>query len=269
MNRIELEKQIAEKRSCLCVGLDSDFRKLPVHFPSNAKGVLEFNKEIISATRDLCVAYKLNTAFYEVMGAEGWTVMHETIKAIGPDHLIIADAKRGDIGNTAEQYAKTFFDHLQADAITLSPYMGGDTLEAFVSYTNKWSIVLALTSNPGARDLQWLPTNGQFVYQHVINLVKKLGTPDNSMFVVGGTRPEDLEAMRADCPEHFFLVPGVGKQGGTVSSVMKAGKINSKSCGLLINSSRSIIFASSKRDFAEAARASAKDMTTQMAEFIS
>jgi len=269
MTRFELEKQIAEKRSCLCVGLDSDFNKLPSHFSSDAKGVLDFNKEIISATRDLCVSYKLNTAFYEVMGAEGWTVLKETIKYIGPNHLIIADAKRGDIGNTAVQYAKTFFDQLQADAITLSPYMGGDTLKAFMSYGNKWSIVLALTSNSGSKDLQWLPTKGGFVYQHVVELVKNLGTAENTMFVVGATQPDDLRAMRADCPNHFFLVPGVGKQGGTVSEVMKAGRIDSKSCGLLINSSRSIIFASSETDFAEAARSAAKDLTLQMAEFIS
>ncbi len=268
MNRLQLEKQIAEKRSCLCVGLDSDFNKLPGHLSSDAKGVLDFNKSIISATRDLCVAYKLNTAFYEVMGADGWSVMKETINYIGPNHLIIADAKRGDIGNTAVQYAKTFFEHLQADAITLSPYMGGDTLQAFLSYENKWSIVLALTSNSGSKDLQWLPANGRFVYQHVVELVKNMGTTENSMFVVGGTRPEELRAMREDCPNHFFLVPGVGKQGGTVSAVMEAGRIDAKTCGLLINSSRSIIFASSKPDFAEAARSAAKEMTLQMAEFI-
>lgn len=268
MNRKTLEHQIISKRSCLCVGLDSDYTKLPDNFSPDSSGVLSFNKQIIDATRSLCVAYKLNSAFYEVLGPEGWSVMKDTIRYIGSDHLIIADAKRGDIGNTAVQYAITFFKHLGADAITLSPYMGGDTLQPFLNYDNKWSIVLALTSNKGAKDLQWQKGNGKHLFERVVDVVKDIGNPENSMFVVGGTRDDDLRAMRSICPDHFFLVPGVGKQGGTVSSVMSAASDRTKSKGLLINSSRSIIFASSGTDFAEAAHGSARALQEQMAEFI-
>ncbi|SRR6056297_382921 len=268
MNRKDLEQHIINRVSCLCIGLDSDFTKIPDHLTADHTGVLQFNKEIIDATRELCVAYKLNSAFYEVLGPEGWSVMKETIEYIGSEHFIIADAKRGDIGNTAIQYAITFFDHLGADAITLSPYMGGDSLSPFLAYDDKWSIILALTSNPGSSDFQWQQSNGKYLYEHVTETVKEIGSPENTMFVVGGTRKEDLEAMRAICPKHFFLVPGVGKQGGTVASVMQAGSDQSNSYGLLINSSRSIIFSSSGKDFAEAAKASAKELQLQMSEFI-
>ena len=269
MNRGELEEQIVLKRSCLCVGLDSELKKIPRHLPSGPKGVLAFNKSIIDATRDICVSYKINTAFYEVLGADGWSVMRKTIEYIGSKHFIIADAKRGDIGNTAEQYVNAFYDQLGADAITLSPYMGSDSLIPFLSVQEKWGIVLALTSNPGSKDLQWQNSDGKYLFEHVVDLVLEHGTPENSMFVVGGTRTNDLEVMRAACPNHFFLVPGVGKQGGTVADVIKAGASKTKGMGLLINSSRSIIFASSEKNYADAARQSAKNLQAQMVRFIS
>ncbi len=269
MTRSELIRLVRERQSCLCVGLDSDLNKIPSLFPKSAKGVFAFNKMIIDSTRNYCVAYKLNTAFYEVLGADGWSVLKETIEYIGEDHLVIADAKRGDIGNTANQYARAFFDHLNADAITLNPYMGAETIEPFLQYENKWSIILALTSNSGAKDFQWVSENGEFLFQKVVNKIKHLSTAENCMFVVGGTRPNDLKAMRALCPDHFFLVPGVGKQGGTVSSVMKAGQIhNDNGIGLLINSSRSIIFASREKNFARDAEKAASELQMEMAKFI-
>jgi len=268
MNRSELEGLIKDKKSCLCVGLDSDYSKLPSFFPPTAEGVMAFNEDIIKVTKKHCVAYKLNTAFYEVLGAEGWAVLEETIGLIGSEHFVIADAKRGDIGNTAKKYAETFFVGLQADAITLSPYMGGDTLLPFLNYSDKWSIVLALTSNPGAKDIQWLSTPKGNVYKEVVAIAKRHANPENCMFVVGGTRPEDLKSMRDLCPDYFFLVPGVGKQGGTVASVMQAGKRSSGECGLLINSSRSIIFASKNKDYAKAAEKEAQKLSLEMREYL-
>lgn len=263
----QLSKLIQHKQSCLCVGLDSDIDQLPQGVPSNPQGVLHFNRKIIQSTREFCVAYKLNTAFYECMGAEGWDVMQSTIEFIGEDHLVIADAKRGDIGNTAKMYASAFFDRLQADAITLNPYMGSDTIKPFLEYPGKWGIVLALTSNASGKQLQQLKVNGKSVFQHVVDMALQVGDAENVMFVVGGTRPSDLREMREYCPDCFFLVPGVGKQGGTVAEVMKAGQ-QKNGAGLLINSSRGIIFSSSGADYAESAAREAKNMQRQMAEFI-
>jgi orotidine-5'-phosphate decarboxylase len=269
MTRAELVKQIRDKQSCLCVGLDSELDKIPSIFPKSSKGLFAFNKKIIDVTRDYCVAYKLNTAFYEVLGADGWAVLKETIEYIGNGHFVIADAKRGDIGNTAKQYAKAFFDHLNADAITLNPYMGSETILPFLKYENKWSIILALTSNSGARDFQWLSENSDFLFKKVVDKMKLYSSSDNCMFVVGGTRPDDLKIMRKLCPNHFFLVPGVGKQGGTVSSVMNAGRIKDDSAaGLIINSSRSILFASQGKNFAIDAAKAASKLQKEMAKFI-
>jgi orotidine-5'-phosphate decarboxylase len=263
MKRTKLVSLIRERKSCLCVGLDSDPDRIPEHLDDD---VLQFNKDIIDATRSLCVAYKLNTAFYEAMGSEGWDIMYETISYIGEDHLIIADAKRGDIGNTARQYAKAFFDQLGADAITLSPYMGRDTLQPFLDYNNKWSILLACTSNDGAKDFQKLQANGKYLYEEVVLQASRWGSPEQLMFVAGATQVKELEKIRTLVPNHFLLVPGVGSQGGTVEDVMAAAATDE--CGLLINASRSIIFAGEHLDFAEKAAEAAADLQGQMAAFI-
>jgi orotidine-5'-phosphate decarboxylase len=201
------------------------------------------------------------------MGAEGWDVMESTIEFIGKEHLVIADAKRGDIGNTAMMYARAFFNRLKADAITLNPYMGSDTIKPFLEYPEKWGIVLALTSNATGKQLQQLKSNGKSVFQYVVDISLEVGHPGNVMFVVGGTRPEDLREMREYCPDCFFLVPGVGKQGGSVDEVMKAGQ-QEGGTGLLINSSRGIIFSSPEPDYAESAAREAKNMQNQMRQFI-
>jgi len=244
------------------VGLDTDPAKMP-----KGLDVLSFNKAIIDATREYCVAYKPNLAFYEVLGPKGWEILAETVEYIGKEHFTIADAKRGDIGNTSGYYAKTFFDSYGFDSVTVAPYMGKDSVDPFLNHSNKWAIVLALTSNAGAFDFETLNADGKPVYHHVLEKTCTWGTTENTMFVVGATRAEMLAEVRQIVPQHFLLVPGVGAQGGSLEEVMKYG-VNDD-IGLLINASRSILYASNGGDFAMAASAEAKKMQQQMAAFIS
>jgi orotidine-5'-phosphate decarboxylase len=266
MNRQQLIRHIFEKRSYLCVGLDSDIEKLPVGLPRNAEGVLAFNKAIIDATRSYCVAYKINTAFYESLGAAGWSVLEQTAAYIGNEHFIIADAKRGDIGNTADQYAKAFFKALCFDAITVAPYMGADSVIPFLQHPGKWAIVLGLTSNPGAADFELQPCGDQLLYEKVMQRVASWGSPENLMFVVGATQAAVMASIRKSYPDHFFLVPGVGAQGGSLEEVSR--NALSPEVGLLVNVSRAIIFASPNSDFAEKAAAEALRYQQQMAALL-
>jgi len=262
MDRKTLVNHIRNRKSCLCVGLDTDPAKMP-----KGLDVLSFNKAIIDATREYCVAYKPNLAFYEVLGPKGWEILAETVEYIGKEHFTIADAKRGDIGNTSGYYAKTFFDSYGFDSVTVAPYMGKDSVDPFLNHSNKWAIVLALTSNAGAFDFETLNADGKPVYHHVLEKTCTWGTTENTMFVVGATRAEMLAEVRQIVPQHFLLVPGVGAQGGSLEEVMKYG-VNDD-IGLLINASRSILYASNGGDFAMAASAEAKKMQQQMAAFIS
>lgn len=256
MSRNKLIADIHEKRTCLCVGLDTDLAKIPTHLKGRPEAILEFNKSIIDATADCCVAYKINTAFYECLGAKGWDLMEATLAYIPKNIFTIADAKRGDIGNTSTMYAKAFFETLSFDAITVSPYMGSDSVKPFLEYKNKTTIVLALTSNAGSIDFEQLKTGDEFVYEKVLKTSKEWGTPDNMMYVVGATKASSLAQIRAIVPEHFLLIPGVGAQGGDIDEVLKYGGIPGQT-GLLVNSSRQILYASSGEDFAEKARAEA------------
>src|SRR5947207_401345 len=240
MTRQQLVEQIFQKQSYLCVGLDSDIEKIPKHLLSHPDPVFEFNKQIIDATKDLCVAYKINTAFYEAMGVKGWETLEKTANYIPKEHFKIADAKRGDIGNTSSQYAKTFFEVLPFDAVTVAPYMGEDSVRPFLEYADKWTIVLGLTSNAGSNDFQQLTfannNTEKKLYERVFTTVSSWGTPSNLMFVVGATRASDLAHIRTIIPDHFLLVPGVGAQGGSLEEVSKYGF--NKDCGLLVNASR-------------------------------
>ncbi len=263
MTKKELVDSIKAKQSYLCVGLDTDVDKLPKGFPKTAQGVIDFNKVIIDATAEYCVSYKINTAFYESLGVKGWQAMEETLAHIPSTHFTIADAKRGDIGNTSAQYAKTFFEVLPFDAITVAPYMGKDSIDPFLGYTNKCTIVLGLTSNIGSQNFeQQKLASGQFLYESVLEQVASWGTADQIMFVVGATKAKELESIRKIIPAHFILVPGVGAQGGSLEEVTKYGK--NKEIGLLVNASRAIIFASSENDFAEKAAMSAKQYAQEM-----
>ena len=269
MNRKELIKTIFNKRSFLCVGLDTERSKLPLHLREQPDGILAFNKAIIDATRDLCVAYKPNLAFYEVLGAEGWQILKETVQYIGKDHLIIADAKRGDIGNTSRMYAEAFFHQLGCSAVTIAPYMGEDSVKPFLGFEDHWAIVLALTSNIGSTDFQTTvqdDTTGLRLFEKVIAKANTWGTPENLMYVVGATHPELFAEVRALAPDHFLLVPGVGAQGGDLASVCHYSMNND--CGLLINASRSIIYASDRANFAEKAREEAYRMQQEMATLL-
>ncbi len=258
MNRQELVENIQRKKSFLCVGLDTDITKIPeVLFDSCDDPMFVFNKRIIDATADLCVAYKPNLAFYESLGLEGWDVLERTIDYIRtnyPDQFIIADAKRGDIGNTSAMYARTFFGTMDFDAVTVAPYMGEDSVTPFLTYENKWVILLALTSNKGAFDFQFLQDKetNERLFEKILHTSAQWGNTDNMMYVVGATKAEMLKDIRAIIPNHFLLVPGVGAQGGSLQEVAKYG-MNAE-CGLLVNSSRQILYASSGEDFAEAAR---------------
>jgi orotidine-5'-phosphate decarboxylase len=262
MTSSELNLEIRKKKSFLCVGLDIDLSRIPAHLHKEAHPVFSFNRAIIDATADLAIAYKPNLAFYESMGTDGMNQLEMTVDYIrskDPNLFIIADAKRGDIGNTAEHYAKAFFFHYDFDAITLSPYMGKDSIEPFLQFPGKWAIVLALTSNPGASDFQLLDVNqDQPLYEHVLMQAITWGTTDNLMFVVGATRPEYFRSIRRIAPEHFLLVPGVGAQGGSLEMVIENGK--SPKGGLLINNSRGILYAGSGKDYAEKAREAAERM---------
>ncbi len=266
MNRAKLIDQINAKRSFLCVGLDTDLSKIPAHLLNESDPVFSFNQAIIDATRDLCVSYKINTAFYEALGELGWVSMRKTLAYIGNDHLVIADAKRGDIGNTSAQYARAFFDTLPFDAITVSPYMGSDSVKPFLDWPNKWTIVLGLTSNAGAADFELQPAGNQLLYEQVMQTAAAWGTPDNMMFVVGATRADAFLNVRRLLPDHFLLVPGVGAQGGTLSEVYRYGSI--KGVGLLVNLSRNIIYASSRTDFSARARKVASECQKEMAALI-
>lgn len=263
MNRNQLFSQIISKRSYLCVGLDTDPEKIPTHLKHTVDPVFEFNKIIIEATSDLCVAYKPNLAFYEARGEAGWISLRKTIAAIPEDCFVIADAKRGDIGNTSALYAKAFFDDLGCDAITVAPYMGEDSVAPFLSYPEKWVILLALTSNKGALDFQVLSVEGDIpLYEKVMRSAMTWAGSNQLMFVCGATRAEQFIHLRSIAPDYFFLVPGVGAQGGDLAAISRAG-MNTE-CGLLVNSSRQIIYASSGSDFAEAARSEAMKLRNEM-----
>ena len=273
MTRKQLIQQIQLKKSYLCVGLDTDITKIPKHLQSHPDAVFEFNKQIIDATQDLCVAYKINTAFYEALGVKGWEAMEKTVNYISKDHFIIADAKRGDIGNTSSQYAKAFFETLKFDAITIAPYMGEDSIRPFLEYENKWAIVLGLTSNKGAADFEMLRVidvdinhSVQLLYEKVLNTVSKWGNTDNLMFVTGATQAGELTNIRKIIPDHFLLVPGVGFQGGSLSEVSQFGM--NKDCGLLVNASRAIIYAGKDENFAIEARAIALQYQAEMSELL-
>jgi orotidine-5'-phosphate decarboxylase len=272
MNRSQLIQQIQEKRSYLCVGLDTDREKIPVHLKGNANAIFQFNKAIVDATKEYCVAYKINTAFYEAQGTKGWEAMEKTVNYIPSTHLKIADAKRGDIGNTSAQYAKAFFETLNFDAITVTPYMGEDSVRPFLEYENKWTIVLALTSNKGARDFELQKAGDEYLYEKILRTVSKWGTPENLMFVVGATQASALENIRKIVPDNFLLIPGVGAQGGSLKDVSKYGLIKNTSinaqCGLLVNASRAVIYASQKKNFAEEARKVAQDYQTEMCDYL-
>lgn len=252
MNKHELLQQIKQKRSYLCVGLDTDIEKIPAHLKSYTDPVFEFNKQIIDATRDLCIAYKPNIAFYEALGSNGWRSLEKTVSYIGEEHFTIADAKRGDIGNTSSKYAEAFFKTMHFDAITVAPYMGEDSVTPFLKFENKWVILLALTSNSGSKDFQLMQENNERLFEKVIRTAKQWGTENNIMFVIGGTHPEQFADIRKLAPEYFFLVPGVGAQGGDLNAISKNGM--NKECGLIVNSTRDIIYASAGEDFALAAR---------------
>ncbi|RTL59899.1 MAG: orotidine-5'-phosphate decarboxylase [Sphingobacteriales bacterium] len=275
MNRQQLAEQIFKKQSYLCVGLDTDITKIPAHLSSHPDAIFEFNKQIIDVTRDLCVSYKINTAFYEALGLKGWEAMEKTVNYIGNEHFKIADAKRGDIGNTSSQYARAFLETLPFDSITVAPYMGEDSVKPFLQYEGKWAIVLGLTSNKGANDFelkQLITENGEehlraeYLYERVLRTVSQWGSPDNLMFVVGATQAEEFVNIRSITPNHFYLVPGVGAQGGSLKDISEKAMI--KDCGILVNASRAIIYASEKQDFATEARAIAEQYQFEMAQYL-
>jgi orotidine-5'-phosphate decarboxylase len=265
MTRQELINIIRRKKSFLCVGLDSEINKIPPHLLREEDPVFEFNRQIIDATIDYAVAYKPNLAFYESSGLKGWISLEKTISYLHmkKDHVfLIADAKRGDIGNTSQQYAKAFFEILDVDAITVAPYMGSDSVKPFLTYPEKWVILLALTSNKGASDFQYIKSGDHFLFEQVLQTSSQWGTTDNMMYVVGATQAEQLATIRKIVPDHFLLVPGVGAQGGSLQDVARYGM--TKDIGLLVNASRSIIFASNHEDFAEKAREEAMKMQKEM-----
>lgn len=266
MTRHELFCQIKKKQSYLCIGLDTDIHKIPKHLLKHIDPVFEFNKQIIDATKEYCVAYKPNVAFYEALGPSGWESLAKTETYIPEDIFSIADAKRGDIGNTSELYAKAFFKQMDFDAITVAPYMGKDSVVPFLNFENKWVILLAHTSNEGSQDFQLFRSETRPLFEEVILKSQTWSSPDNLMYVVGATRADKIGAIRKLAPDHFFLVPGIGAQGGDLREVSKQG-LNSK-CGLLVNSSRSIIYASSGEDFAECARKEAKKVRDEMLELL-
>jgi len=268
MNRQELISQINEKESFLCVGLDTDIEKIPRHLLDLEDPVFEFNKKIIDVTKDFCVAYKPNIAFYESMGSKGWESLQKTLDYIPSNIFTIADAKRGDIGNTSSMYGRAFFQNMNFDAVTVAPYMGEDSVRPFLDFHNKWAIILALTSNNGSLDFQNIEgSNGKPLFKQVLETSKEWGSIENMMYVVGATRAEQLLDIRNIIPNHFLLVPGVGAQGGNLQDVAKYG-MNSD-CGLLVNSSRGIIYAGSGIDFAEKAKVEAQKLQQEMSIILS
>lgn len=267
MTRQELIAQIRTKRSFLCVGLDTDLKKIPPHLLDSEDPIFEFNKAIIDATKDYCVAYKPNLAFYECHGPSGWESLKKTLDYIPSDIFTIADAKRGDIGNTSKYYANTFFDYLNAHSVTVAPYMGEDSVTPFFEHPNRWVILLALTSNKGALDFQFtVDRENHELYKKVLTKSQEWGSPENLMYVVGATRAEGIGEVRKIAPEHFFLVPGVGAQGGSLEDVAKYGW--NADCGLLVNSSRGIIYASQESDFAEKSGIAAQQLQQQMSKIL-
>ena len=265
----KLTQQIQKKKSFLCVGLDIDLEKIPAHLLQEEDPIFAFAKAIIDATHDLCVAYKPNTAFFEAYGVKGWQALEKTINYLNenyPDHFTIADAKRGDIGNTSTRYAKAFYEDLNFDSVTIAPYMGKDSVEPFLAFEDKFAILLALTSNAGSADFQTKSVDGKPLYQEVLKTASQYQNSERLMYVVGATKAEYLSDIRAIVPDAFLLVPGVGAQGGSLSEVVKYGK--NDQVGLLVNSSRGIIYASVESDFAQAARAKALELQQEMAALL-
>ena len=266
MTRQQLVSLIRSNGSYLCVGLDTDLSRIPPSLLSAADPVFEFNRRIIDATKDHCVAYKINTAFYEANGARGWETMERTVNYIPPGHFRIADAKRGDIGNTSTQYARAFFETLAFDAITVAPYMGEDSVRPFLEYRDKWTILLGLTSNSGAADFELQRTGEGLLYERVLTRAAGWGSPENLMYVVGATQASAFTRIRELTPEHFYLVPGVGAQGGSLESISRHAM--NADVGLLVNASRAIIYASGGEDFAEAAGAAAAQYRQEMKGYL-
>jgi len=286
MTRQELVEQIFKKQSYLCIGLDTDPEKIPKHLLTAPDPVFEFNKSIIDATQDLCVSYKINTAFYESLGVKGWKSLEKTMNYIPADHFKIADAKRGDIGNTSSYYAKAFFDPgssgLNFDAVTAAPYMGEDSIRPFLEYPGKWTIVLGLTSNPGSADFELkkitentevleegvhvTKSDTSYLYELVLKKVSEWGSPENLMFVIGATQPDEFLNCRRITPDHFYLVPGVGSQGGSLKDISERAMI--KDCGILVNVSRAIIYSSNEKKFAESARKTATEYQREMTVYL-
>lgn len=269
MNHLQLFNSIVKKKSFLCIGLDTDTAKIPSSVLNSGNPVLEFNKRIIDVTHQYVVAYKPNVAFYESSGVQGWLTLEETVKYIRtnyPDIFVIADAKRGDIGNTSRMYAKAFFENMDCDAVTVAPYMGEDSVTPFLSYKDKWVILLALTSNKGADDFQYHTDDGIRLFERILTISQKWGNTDNLMYVVGATRAEMLKDIRKIVPEHFLLVPGVGAQGGSLEEVAEYGMTNK--CGLLVNSSRGIIFADNSENFDKVAGEKAREIKVEMEQYL-
>lgn len=268
MDSNQIFEQIKKKRSYLCIGLDTDPDKIPKHLLSGSDPIFEFNKQIIDATHQYCVAYKPNVAFYEALGSKGWDSLQKTLEYIPKNIFTIADAKRGDIGNTSSLYAKAFFQQMEFDSITVAPYMGEDSVKPFLQFKNKWVILLAHTSNPGSSDFQLMESKvtGRKLYEEVILKSQQWGSPEQLMYVVGATQSEKIEEIRKLAPDYFFLVPGIGAQGGDLEIVSKFGM--NKKCGLLVNSARAIIYASALKDFAESARKECVILQQQMARYL-
>lgn len=282
MTRKQLVEQIFSKKTYLCVGLDTDSTKIPRHLQSYPDAMFEFNRQVIDATKDYCVAYKINTAFYEAEGLKGWEALEKTVNYIPPTHFKIADAKRGDIGNTSSQYAKAFFETLRFDSITVAPYMGSDSVKPFLEYKNKWTILLGLTSNPGSGDFELQKMiapkeileegvhiskeDTPFLYETVLQTASQWGSPETLMFVIGATQADEFVNIRKITPHHFYLVPGVGAQGGSLKEISEKAMI--EDCGLLVNASRAIIYASGGEDFAEVAGRVAKEYAEEMRNYL-
>jgi orotidine-5'-phosphate decarboxylase len=268
MTRAELFFQIKKKQSYLCVGLDTDLLKIPKHLLKSSDPVFEFNRQIIDTTHEYCVAYKPNIAFYEALGPKGWESLQKTLDYIPKDIFTIADAKRGDIGNTSALYAKAFFEQMNFDSITVAPYMGEDSVKPFLEFKNRWVILLAHTSNSGSSDFQLMESkeSGKKLYEEVIIKSQQWASPDQLMYVVGATRADKIGEIRKLAPDYFFLVPGIGAQGGDLEAVSKVGM--NKECGLLVNSARAIIYASSGEDFALAAKKESKRTSEEMKKYL-
>lgn len=270
MTKKELIQQIFEKKSFLCVGLDTDIKKIPEHLLKTEDPIFEFNRQIIDATAPYCVAYKPNLAFYECGGLKGWIAFEKTISYLKkkyPNHMIIADAKRGDIGNTSKMYARAFFEEMNVDALTIAPYMGEDSVTPFLGYDGKWVILLALTSNKGSHDFQLMSDNESRLFEKVIKKSQEWANEEEMMYVVGATQGQMFEDIRKVAPRHFLLVPGIGAQGGSLEEVCKYGMVPGE-CGLIVNSSRAIIYADSSERFAEVAGEKAKEVQQQMAALL-